>query len=119
MKVSVHFANLNARASWQRMIEAELRRLESLGEIVSARARVERHHDERPAFRVAAFLEVPGPDFHAEAADHTLPAAVLKLVGILGRQIKNRKRQQIVRHKAHGRLRAPVVHSSAMAGARP
>ncbi len=118
MKVSLRFSNLKPQASWQKLIEAQLSRLEVLGEIASARVRVEWFRDTHPAFKVTVFLEVPGPDFHAEAADHTLAAAILKVVVALERQMKSRKRQQLVRHKAHGQLRAPVVRSSAPASAR-
>jgi ribosome-associated translation inhibitor RaiA len=118
MKVSVRFSNLNPRVSWQRLIEAQLSRLEAFGEIASARVRVEQYPEAHPTFRVTVFLEVPGPDFHAEAADHTLAAAILKVVAALERQMKSRKRQQVFRHKANGQLRACPARSPVLAGSR-
>jgi len=39
-------------------------------------------------------LAVPGPDIHAEARDHTLEAAWLKVTAALRKQIEKRKAHQ-------------------------
>ena len=94
MNILLKYHGLNARAFWQGLVEAQLKRLQALVAIASARVTLEWQHDVKPAFRVLALLEVPGPDFHAEASDYTLQAALLKVVKNLERQIRLRKSRQ-------------------------
>ena len=51
-----------------------------------------------------ATLEVPGPDYHAEAWDYTLQAALLKVVENLRRQMRSRKNRQLERRKNSSKL---------------
>ena len=99
MKILLRYCGLNARAYWQALIEERLKKLEALAAIASARVILERQHEVRPAFRVQTLLEVPGPDVHAEASDHTLRAAVLKVMKNLERQVRSRRQRQAERSK--------------------
>jgi ribosome-associated translation inhibitor RaiA len=99
MKVTIRYRFLNARAIWQSLVERHIKSLEKLATIGAAKVTIERQPDAGPPFRVHALLEVPGPDFHAEANDHTLQAAVLKVVRNLEHQIKIRR----ARHKDRGK----------------
>jgi ribosome-associated translation inhibitor RaiA len=47
---------------------------------------------------------VPGPDFHSEATDHTLAAALQKAVEDLARQIRARKNKRVERRKSRLQL---------------
>jgi ribosomal subunit interface protein len=104
MKIVLRYRGLNARSFWQRLVEAQLKRLQDLAAIASAQVILEWQHELKPAFRVRAHLEVPGPDFHAEARDYTLQAALLKVVKHLERQMRMRKNHQAEKHKAKTRL---------------
>jgi len=104
MNIILRSHGLNARAFWQGLVEAQLKRLQALVAIASARVTLEWQHDVKPAFRVLALLEVPGPDFHAEASDYTLQAALLKVVKNLERQIRLRKSRQADKRKTNVRL---------------
>jgi ribosome-associated translation inhibitor RaiA len=53
---------------------------------------------------VLALLEVPGPDFRAQASDHTIPAALLKVVKNLERQIRSRNDRRVNRRKTNLQL---------------
>jgi len=99
MKFTIRYRFLNARAIWQSLIERHFKDLEKLTAIGTVEVTIERRLDAGPPFRVQALLEVPGPDFHAEASDHTLQAAVLKVVRNLEHQIKTRR----ARHKDRGK----------------
>ncbi len=112
MKILLRYFGLNARASWRGLVEAQLRKLESLATIGSAQVTLERQHEARPAFRVLTLLEVPGPDVHAEARDHTLQAALLKVVKDLERQIRARNNQRTERWKRKLRLGLMPGHGS-------
>ncbi len=119
MKILLRYFGLNARASWRGLVEAQLRRLEGLAAIASAQVTLERQHEVRPAFRVVTWLEVPGPDVHAEACDHTLQAALLKVARDLEKQIRARKNRQAEKWKRSLRLGAmPGLGSMRLAGCR-
>ena len=119
MNIKLQYRGLNARAFWQGLVEAQLKRLQNLAAIASARVTLEWQHELKPAFRVLALLEVPGPDFHAEARDYTLQAALLKVVNNLERQIRVRKNHQAEKWKTKVRLGLlPGRSSPALAGSR-
>ena len=81
-----------------------MKRLQSLAAIASAQVTLEWQNQVKPVFRVLTLLEVPGPDFHAEARDYTLQAALLKVVKNLERQIRVRKSRQADRRKTNLQL---------------
>jgi ribosome-associated translation inhibitor RaiA len=119
MNIILRYRGLNARAFWQGIVEAQLKRLQSHAAIASARVTLEWQHELKPAFRVLALLEVPGPDFHAEARDYTLQAALLKVVNNLERQIRVRKNHQADKRKTKVRLGLlPGRSSLALTGSR-
>jgi ribosome-associated translation inhibitor RaiA len=99
LNISVSYRGLNPRAIWRGLVEAHIRKLQELAAIVSARITLERQRGVKPAFRVFAMLEVPGPDFHAEARDYTIQAALLKVIDNLRRQMQSRKNRQMDRRK--------------------
>jgi ribosome-associated translation inhibitor RaiA len=104
MNIILRYQGLKARAVWQGLVETQLRKLQNLAAIASARVTLEWQHQVKPAFRVLALLEVPGPDFHAEARDATLQAALLKVVRNLERQIQSRKRRRVDKRKTNMQL---------------
>ncbi len=119
MKIVMCFRGFNARASWRGLVEAQLKRLQSLAAIASAQVTLEWQNQVKPVFRVLTLLEVPGPDFHAEARDYTLQAALLKVVKNLERQIHVRKSRQADRRKTNGQLGLlPGRSSLSLAGCR-
>jgi ribosome-associated translation inhibitor RaiA len=91
MNLTLRYHGLNTRAFWQGLVEAQLKKLGGLVAIASARVTLDRQHEVKPAFRVQTPLEVPRPDFHAEASDYTLQAALLKVVKDFERQIRARR----------------------------
>jgi ribosome-associated translation inhibitor RaiA len=118
MKIIMRYHGLNAHAVWQGLVETQLRRLQALAKIASARITLERQRGAKPIFRVLALLEVPGPDFHAEASDHTLQAALLKVVTNLERQIRSRIRRRLHKRKTNAQLGLLPRGSLSLSGAR-
>lgn len=100
MKTTLHYRGLNAQTAWQAVVEAQLRPLENLATIASAQVVLERRWEIRPTFRVQVLLEVPGPDFHAEAEGYTLQAALHKVVEDLDQQIRARLGRRVDRHRS-------------------
>ncbi len=108
MKTQFHIRGLNVSADSRRSLEQSLERLQSLISICTAAVVLEHRRDDPPAFRAFVSLAVPGPDIHAEARDHTLEAAWLKVITALRKQIHHRKSRQDERMKRNGHLRAQV-----------
>ena len=102
--ISLFYRGLRPRALWDSLVAAQIGRLQHLASIASARFTLERRPQSGPSFRVLAVLEVPGPDYHAEAADYTLRAALLKVVENLRRQMQSRKNRFLSRRKTKTRL---------------
>src|SRR5712664_2063210 len=104
LKINLSYRGLNPRKIWRRLVEGQMRKLQGLAAILSARITFERQREVQPGFRVFATLEVPGPDFHAEARDYTLQAALLKVIDNLRRQMQSRKNRQLERRKNSSKL---------------
>jgi ribosome-associated translation inhibitor RaiA len=104
MKILLRYCGLNARAVWCGLVESQIKKLQGLAAIACAHVTLERQREFAPAFRVQAQLEVPGPDFHAEARDHTLQAALLKVMRSPERQIQSRKGRRADRRKTNVQL---------------
>jgi len=97
------YRGLNPSVFWRSLVDLHIRQLQHLASIASARICLERQPKSKSAFRVSAVLEVPGPDFHAEASDCTLRAALLKVANNLRRQMQSRKARQLSRRKDRAR----------------
>jgi len=106
MKTSLRYLGLNALAAWDRLVQEHLNLLQKLTNIESAQVVLERQREDTPAFRAHMVLVVPGPDFHADAIDHTLTAALHKVVENLKRQIRARRTKRQVRGKSNLQLGA-------------
>jgi hypothetical protein len=98
-KIHLSCRGLKPCALWECLVGAQVARLQHLGSIQSATVTLERQTQIKPGFRVMALLEVPGPDYHAEAADYTLRAALLKVADSLREQMLSRKNRQLSRRK--------------------
>ena len=119
MNIQFHLRGLNLASGLRDRLEQSIGNLERLIPVSAAAVVLEYARDNGTAFRAFALLAVPGPDIHAEARDHTLEAAWLKLTNALRRQIERRRSQRDIRRKRNGPLRAPVVrHGRSPAGLR-
>src|SRR5258706_1828887 len=103
MSISLVYRGLSPSAFWRGLVEGHIWKLQHLASIACARISLERRRQFKPEFRVLAVLEVPGPDFHAEASGYTLRAALLKVADNLRRQMKSRKDRQQSRRKDKAR----------------
>ncbi len=81
--------------SFTALVESELAALGTQRRIAEARILVERQKDKSPPFRISAHLVTPGPDVMAEASDHTLRAALTKLVRSLQDTLSQRAQKRI------------------------
>ncbi len=96
MKLTLKHLNHQPSESLIELLEKELDALLPDLHIDEARVLFERRLGVSPPFRVAFHLVTPGPDVVAEAADHTLRAALRKTVDSTRAKIghRNLKRAQ-------------------------
>ncbi|MGH7970063.1 MAG: HPF/RaiA family ribosome-associated protein [Limisphaerales bacterium] len=104
MNIIVRYKGPHQRPTWQELTETNLRKLQTLATIETARVAIEWQRRVKRAFRVMALLEVPGPDLHAEACDYTLQAALAKVVKNLEKQIRSRKNRRADKWKTNLQL---------------
>lgn len=104
LSISLSYRGLNPHTIWRGLVETQIGKLQDLASIVSARITLERQRQVKPEFRVFATVAVPGPDFHAEARDYTLQAALLKVIHNLRRQMQARKNHQLERRKNYAKV---------------
>lgn len=115
MKPRFHIFGVNISAGARRWMEQSLGRLHDLITISATAVVLEHRRDGAPPVRAYVSLAVPGPDIHAEARDHTLEAAWLKVTSALRRQIELRKSQQVTRVKRNGHVRVQPIRRTSRA----
>jgi ribosome-associated translation inhibitor RaiA len=106
VQIHFHVRGLKLSPALRHRFEPPLERLQGFITISAAAVVLEHRRDDRPPFRAYASLAVPGPDIHADARDHTLEAAWLKVTTALRRQIGQRKSEQNARLKNNGHVYA-------------
>jgi len=114
MKLRMHYRGIHNNGRLEQLIEQSLLALRRLLPISTAHVVLEQQRDTSPTYRVRAHLAVPGPDVHAEASDHTLPAAWRKLSEKLSHQFQRRKARQQLRPKDRGLRRLAGQWSGAV-----
>lgn len=110
MKTTLRCFGFDAHAAWQDLVMEQLRWLKNLTDIESVEVIMEQRRDSSPAYRARVLLVVPGPDFHAEAKDYTLAAALHKAVEDLARQIRARRTKRVERRKSRLQLKTISIH---------
>jgi ribosome-associated translation inhibitor RaiA len=118
MEIQFHIRGLNVHPAFRRRLEQTLEQSQSLISVTVAAVVLEHRRDDPPAFRAYVSLAVPGPDIHAEARDHTLEAAWLKVATAVRRQIEQRKSRQDARAKRNGHGCARASRLQSVVGAR-
>lgn len=100
MKLTVQHHNLRSSDELDSLIENRILALQPRLQIDEANVRLECRHEESPAFSVHIHLVTPGPDVIAESRDHTIRAAVIKVIAALEDKIASRalKRFQRLRN---------------------
>ena len=113
MKLKIQHRHHQPSPAFTALLERELTALSAHLRMDEARVLIERQPDASPPFRMSAQLVTPGPDVFAEATDHTLRAALHKLIINIGDKItqrsQRRSRKLLSRHP--GRTLPQPSHS--------
>ncbi len=106
MKLTLEHHHLRSTDELDSLIEERILALQPRLQIDEANVRLEHRRESSPAFRVHVHLVTPGPDVLAEGRDHTLRAAIEKVMAALEARIGDRieKRHRRVR----GNLQEPT-----------
>ena len=115
MKLTLQYQNVRSTGNTEAMVENLIIALQPILHIDEAIVRLEQSGEVSPPFRAWVHLVTPGPDVIAEGRDHTLLAAVNKVLAALKGKIGHRteKRTRRIRgnplvtshHASHGGVR--------------
>lgn len=107
MKMTIRHINVRSTDSVDSLVEDRILALQPRLEVEEARVRLERRHDLSPPFRVSIHIVTPGPDLQAEDQDHTLVAAIAKVMDALETKIAVREKKKT--RRVRGNLQAPAA----------
>ena len=107
MKLSVQHRDIRSTDSVDALIEEHIFSLQPRLQIDEAIVRLEHRAGSSPAFRISVHLVTPGPDVFAESDDHTVLAAVQKVMKQLRDKIADRHAKRAQKLKSN--LSAPAA----------
>ena len=90
MKLTVQHHHLRSSDELDSLIENRILALQARMQIEEAHVRLECRFEESPAFTVRVHLVTPGPDVFAEGRDHTIRAAIEKVMADVEPKIGSR-----------------------------
>ena len=104
MKLTVKHVDMRSTNVVDTLIEERIFALQPRLQIEEASVRLE-HRPTSPPFRVSVHLVIPGPDIVVEEQDHTIRAAIEKVMSRLEENVSGRalRRKQGRRNKMPGR----------------
>ena len=94
MKTYLECRHCQLSPSVTTLVQDELESLRPSLQIHEARVFIEHRAEQSPPFHIAAHLVTPGPDVCAQSMDHTLRAALAKLMAQLRDRIVHRNRKR-------------------------
>ncbi len=107
MKLTVQHHNLRSSDELDSLIENRILALQPRLHIDEARVRLECRFEQSPAFSVRVHLVTPGPDLVAERRDHTLRAAIDKVMADLEANLSHRREKRLRRVRSN--LQEPAL----------
>lgn len=99
MKLNIQHIHIRSTDAMDSIIENRIIALQPRLQIDEANVRLEHRREISPAYHVHVHLVTPGPDVLAEGRDHTISAAIEKVIADLERKITFRwfKRTQRIK----------------------
>ena len=106
MKLSVQHRDIRSTHALDSLIEEHILSLRPRLQIDEAVVRLEHRAGDSPAFHVSVHLVTPGPDVSAESGDHTVRAAVEKVMKQVRDKITDRHAKRA--RKLKSKLSSPA-----------
>ena len=116
MKLTVQHYHLRSNDELDSLIENRILALQPRLQIDEARVRLEWHFQDSPAFSVHVHLVTPGPDVFAERRDHTIRAAIEKVMADVEAKVGRRHEKR--RQRIRSNLGAAAPRSQSLASPR-
>ncbi len=113
MKLFIKHSAIALGKTVRSQLRDQLGKLEPLRQIDEAHVHLVREHEASPPYQVRVQLVTPGPDVFAQAKDHTLRAALEKVIRQLGQIITTRARKQRARLTKNLRMPARPARGGA------
>jgi ribosome-associated translation inhibitor RaiA len=110
MKLTLQHHRLRSTDELDSLVEERILALQPRLQIDEANVRLECRHEDSPAFSVRIHLVTPGPDVIAEGRDHTILAAVNKVMAALQEKIGSRALKRARRGATVFRRRTPCSY---------
>lgn len=109
MKLVLRHFSVRPASAFDAWVGKQILALEPLRAIEEARVRLARRRERSPAYEVHVHLVTPGPDVFAVGRDHTLRAAVAKVLaqlrGKLSARLVRRQRKEVAFRRGPDALR--------------
>jgi ribosome-associated translation inhibitor RaiA len=105
MRLKVQHLNLRPLDTLDSWVEKQICALGQRRQIDEANVRLVRLENASPAYQVHIHLVTPGPDVFAESRDHTLRAAIAKVMTQLRHKITTRATKRLQRLKSNLKAR--------------
>jgi hypothetical protein len=107
MRITIKHKGIASVDRWDRMIEDGLFALADRVRVEEARVVIERRWDGHVPYRASTHIVTPGPDITADGVDHTLQAAIVKMLRVLDTGVRQRLHRRVQRVKSN--LTAPAI----------
>lgn len=101
MKLTIQHRHLRSTHALDSLVEERIIALQPRLQIDEANVRLECCPDSSPAFRAHIHLVTPGPDLAAEGRDHTIRAAIDRVLAELEDKLQERRRQRVRRLRSN------------------
>lgn len=108
MKLVIRHSAIASTKALHPQVRKQILTLEPLRQIDEAIVHLAHEREVSPPYRVHVQLVTPGPDVFAEARDHTLAAAMKKVVKQLSDTIGGRVNKRLARLKSKRQAPAPA-----------
>jgi ribosome-associated translation inhibitor RaiA len=106
MRITIKHKGVASEDRWDRMIEDGLFSLADRVRVEEARVVIERRWDGQVPYRASTHIVTPGPDITADGVDHTIQAAVMKMLRALDTGVRQRHMRRSERIKSKVPARA-------------
>jgi hypothetical protein len=111
MKLILRYHRQQPSEKFAATVRKEMETIGTMRRIDEARIRVEHREDQSPPICISAHLVTPGPDLIAKSVDHTLRAALRKVVGLIQAQLAQRAIKRGQRARDHRQRPLTAAHA--------
>ena len=114
MKLTLQYHNVRSTGGFEALVENLILALQPTLKIDEAIVRLEESNEISPRFMASVHLVTPGPDVLAEGRDHTLLAAINKVIASLKDKIGHRTLKRVRRIRGNPQVTSRHINPGGM-----